>query len=1463
MGTLYIYKGLSEESRTIKGNASINTLAHELYPDLDLSKCIILNAGQEVKPDYVLQDDDVVFVRIIPGSVTVCAIISLACAAVALGASVYSAIRQYQTQQDLERAQRQSKALSEQLTQLPFLKGANNKTALGYNIPYIMGSMYDVPYKLVSGYYTIAGENGANQFWNILLVAGFNNALVQDVSIGTKTIKKSNDTIEIPGQSEAFKYLKDSGSTPYSFETDCAFYDDADLLDIKYSDEVVIAGLNEKVSCTNFSDELDYNESVVKQADTNTYKFDVCIMFNGLRVYNDGWGAKSVSVKVEWSNDGTTWIDAGNIVTGEVNSRKTVRFVKTVSLSADQCVGKDIQIRLTRLTEIEESNSQETCYLCYINYWQYNPTKSTTSGIYTCSPLEQPWRGRTTRLALRIVANESTQDTLDEININAYGKARIWNNGAWTSDKYPTRNPASWILEVMTADIHPHSQYSDDEIDLEALGAVYEYCLQNDFYCDGIITEDTKKSDVLNSILSECNATMYRDDITGQWAFAIEQEQSTPVALLNEQCIRSVTVTKSFERKAYAVKTTFTNRDSWAVDTFYQTINGKVDSSEVYGEQKVITENAPTYITTFDHAYKYTHRLLAKQQLQPREITVQVGRDGDYYPLYSKIMLQMKQLKIGLSNGIVHGGIVEDGLLTQIVTSDFCDFSDTTARYGVIIQAQTDRGKEYIYVEVTAGTLTQYAIGVLGLGAYGADGQPIGYTAPGKTRVLNLVTPLAVNVVPEYGNIYSFGCLNASGEFSRVTNAMMIYERKQNSDGWELTLKDYNASIFQFGDIPEYKTNLTITKESGYTLPEAIMQKVVDVANEVRIPGPQGDKGDKGDTGAQGPQGDAAYNLRLDVEAFCFSCDNTGKAWGETVYTTIHLTYGDEEIPFAIVSVGNDKTQITATIEENSIKFDSLQGVKLTESGNIPIVVRYQLTTGTAIGYDTNAIGYDNSPIGYVNEKDSTVYFNFTTVRTSTNMGLKSEIDSYLSESGERYRGDFFTWGGDTTSVTYGTVTYTFEKGRVYSWNGSQWTQSTNDGELSESFNNIMAVLDDEIVSNNSKLEQTVRKLSAVTVFCEELATKVAFIDKLFTQKLTMKKGGLFKSDNWDGTFNEDSGKIETYGTKGWALDSNGKLNTVSMVAKDATIEEGSVFKGDIETNYFTLTEEAGYGDLEVYKGGIDSIAELSDDCVGQVQMIYNNAWIYNFVKIEYELDGTNPTLKITDEYGASHRFDTSINSKGAYAVDSSIETLAIRRKKNNLTCFKLNSLPSIENSNVNRVFADESGYLRIYKSTNPTNAVLGNHQNTATVRGNYNVIIGDKECHISSGVGNILLNSSGDKFYPRWSRQISLSDRVYYVEISQYCTNANAYRYINRLLEGDDKYTSVNTVYFGALGHQGSVEIVKGQKTSSEIVFKNDNGTTTTTITKGSSAALGTDLWFIFSPLLSSNDIWNSIPWS
>ena len=142
-----------------------------------------------------------------------------------------------------------------------------------------------------------------------------------------------------------------------------------------------------------------------------------------------------------------------------------------------------------------------------------------------------------------------------------------------------------------------------------------------------------------------------------------------------------------------------------------------------------------------------------------------------------------------------------------------------------------------------------------------------------------------------------------------------------------------------------------------------------------------------------------------------------------------------------------------------------------------------------------------------------------------------------------------------------------------------------------------MAVLDDEIVSNDSKLEQTMRKLSSVTVFCEELATKLAFIEKLFAQNITMQLGGLFKSANWNGVAN-DNGKITTDGTLGWAVDYFGNCNfnkgrfsggLGKFRAAEYVIDEPFYVEPDGNWSLFCLeglSHTGRYGELETKEEG-------------------------------------------------------------------------------------------------------------------------------------------------------------------------------------------------------------------------------------------------------------------------------------
>lgn len=829
MGTICVYKGISGDFKEIKGSGKAADIIKTFFPGLDLNRCILIKEGESVPFGYEMKDSDVLFLREIPGMtglLIATAAISVVCAGVAAGFGIAAAVKTKNLNEQMAKAERDSKNLSQKTTQLPFLKGASNRSALGNNIPFIMGSVYVTPYLLTNGFYSIGGTNGQEQFWNTVLVAGYSNAVVNNISIGNSVIAGYNQKTSVPRvssgaeSSEDVFFMKESDE-PYMFHSG-SYYDKNNRVEVRSEGEMTLPGLSEKVSCTSYGDEIphkfgdttEYLEGITKELPENTRKIEICVNFNGLRQYGDGtWKKKRVQIEFYWAETGSEDWKLFSTITPDLNTDRTARFSVERTFSASESFGKSLSVKILRRTPVNESNSQETCYLCYINSWQYDAWKSSAENLVPCVPLEMPWRDRTLRIALRVVANDSTKDTLDSINCMAYGLARIVARNSsggyeWTEKKYPTRNPAAWVLEILTSDIHSHSRYSDSEIDLESLAELYLHCADNGFFCDGMVTDDTKKRDLLDSILSECDASMYMDYTTGKWTFAIEKEQSVPVALLNEQSVRKITVSKSFSRKVYAQKVSFTDRSSWTTNTVYITKDGVKPSAEIYDKGNTITESSVKFITSYEHCYKHTFRQIARQNLQGREVSVEVGKEGDYYPLYSLVLLQMRQLKIGLSDGTVHAVRTENGKITHIQTSDICDFSDTEKRYGIIIQSADGNGRKNICAEVR-GT--------------------------GKTRILEVDPPAEYSVLPEFGNIYSFGCLSDDGSFKKITNRMMIYETTPSQDGWTLKLKDYSEGLFSLTEVPKYVPNLTSVKETGTKMPSVTFGDLQGAVAEAKI----------------------------------------------------------------------------------------------------------------------------------------------------------------------------------------------------------------------------------------------------------------------------------------------------------------------------------------------------------------------------------------------------------------------------------------------------------------------------------------------------------------------------------------------------------------------------------------------------------------------------------------------------
>lgn len=794
---IHIYNTLSNEHKTIHAQGKLKNI----LPDFNFSHALMLKEGHRVDENYNVQSDDVLYIRVVPAAVsgtvlTVLAVTGVVIAGAGVGYAIYN---NNKIKEEQQKAQRNAKNLADAKEQLPFLRGAKNKNALGNAIQYVMGNVYNVPYMMTDGFYSIDGTDGEKQYWNVVLSCGYNGQLIQKLCSGSELIQEWNDTVPQSGV--------------YGTKAGTLYHDENNVIEITQNGQFVKEYFRQKVKSNLYGAELKHPyggeaEPIIKQCADYTQKVEVCIEFPSLRQYDTGsevWKERSVTVVPEWSNDGgQTWktdgftFGNGNVITK--NSKKTIRFTATKTFSASESYGKNISVRLTRQNPKLESNSQEDVYWLYMNCFCYDNAKSNSSTLVPC--VLQEGAENLTMIGLRFIANESTKDILDEFNVMSFATARTI-SASGIGSRATTRNPVEWVLDILTSNTHRPSKYNDSELDIQSFKAAKNFCDENHLYTDGIVSQGIKKRDLLNTILGTINATLFIN-ADGKLEIVIDKAETLPVALLNSENIKSITYAKDLSRKPDGAKLTFTNRQNWSIDSRYCMLNGADNPSD----DSILTEQNIQYVTDPDHIYKIGQRALREQVLQPKTITAEVGLEGDYYPLYSLVLLQMQQFRQGLKSSVISQIIRNaDGEISAIEISDYV-IMESNLQYGVVINAVSPYGRRLIYAQVV--------------------------TNAGKTRTLQFANPLSEGLLPEEGNTLSFGYLNADGTFDRVTNKMKIYGITRTDNGVSLLLKDYNPALYETGRIPEYKSNLSIQSEPNRTVPSVSQEQLIESLENVR-----------------------------------------------------------------------------------------------------------------------------------------------------------------------------------------------------------------------------------------------------------------------------------------------------------------------------------------------------------------------------------------------------------------------------------------------------------------------------------------------------------------------------------------------------------------------------------------------------------------------------------------------------
>ncbi|MFA5706712.1 MAG: hypothetical protein WDA41_10195 [Candidatus Neomarinimicrobiota bacterium] len=704
-------------------------------------------------------------------------------------------------------------SFGDSVTNLPNVKGANNVRALDRSIPYIIGKARIAPYVLSEGVISITGASG-HMIRQVPYILGYSNLVLRKCfSNGRDVYTFTGNTPQqglflVPDITQGSLWVAQTGVQYTTYPS----YMRNTYVTIDAGDQLLKA------------DDPNYT-ALTYTLPENTAEAWVFLMFNGLRKYSSkGKGvAHTITLRLTYSiNGGTTWNPLTSIggETGDyvVSYNRSTQFRKLQSLTlpfaTTSVLTEPIQIRIECRSNAT-SGALEDVFVQSILALTYDPQASIERNDYVFLPVvDEDVAKKCCIVGLTAGARYSEdEDAFRNLAFIVEGMARTWNGTTW-GNRAPTRNPASWLFEILTSDVHPQSKIGLSEIDLDSFGELYEYCEEEGIEVNMVILEGEPKEKIIQKICDICYSTLYKN-LDGKIAVATDKHKENAIAIINTQNCFSFTNKKDLTPQVDGLRITFINEDTDYEQDAYEVMRPGT-TKDANSKIRALTVDG---ITKYEQIVKYAWRLMAIESARPKVTTVEIGNEGVYYTPLSKVLVQHPSLKNGLGSAEIKN-VVMSG--TDIIGLDLYEpivyDSEDANGFGVVIQCVSDT-----YCTPLAK-------------AYNAGEDGLVYS-------IVFVTPidtLSSSVVPRSGDILSYGYLD-DGEFNTITNEMLITNMAQTERGYRLDLVDYNEAIYEYGEIPVYTPNITPTRITKYVPAAPQPATLDDVANAIQIVTTNGD----------------------------------------------------------------------------------------------------------------------------------------------------------------------------------------------------------------------------------------------------------------------------------------------------------------------------------------------------------------------------------------------------------------------------------------------------------------------------------------------------------------------------------------------------------------------------------------------------------------------------------------------
>ena len=273
---------------------------------------------------------------------------------------------------------------------------------------------------------------------------------------------------------------------------------------------------------------------------------------------------------------------------------------------------------------------------------------------------------KTTQLAFEVTAYKNLSGTLKKFNYIVENYIPCWNGQSQWNYITISSNPAAVVRYLLTDDkVNPRAE-SVSHIDNDSLVEYYNWCEEQGYKADGVISEACKIGEVVNEILKNTQCAMI-PLYNGKHTFVIDKPNKTPVGLFNQHNSWNFKWIPNIGRQTEAIRASFVEDDDWTQDelTLYWY------DGAVHDEPKAGTSDLDYEMVKKD--YKYVSDRASVRKIVAYELeTIQTKRNQFEFDVNLEAMNMMLLDRIYISNtanmqnestGLIKATITENGYL--------------------------------------------------------------------------------------------------------------------------------------------------------------------------------------------------------------------------------------------------------------------------------------------------------------------------------------------------------------------------------------------------------------------------------------------------------------------------------------------------------------------------------------------------------------------------------------------------------------------------------------------------------------------------------------------------------------------------------------------------------------------------------------------------------------------------------